>query len=101
MLSSHQKAIRRVALSQAAHGPASSAEPGMHVRPSDGNREISGPPFACRARGRVVKADGYPQKGEFPSGDVKRALEESGDFRIQVKMHVVHQSPDGDRALQR
>ncbi len=57
MLSSHQKAIRRVALPQAAHGPASSEELGMHVRPSYGNREISGPPSASQARGRVVKAE--------------------------------------------
>jgi len=29
----------------------------MHVRPLYGNREISGPPSASQARGRVVKAE--------------------------------------------
>ena len=47
----------KVALSQATCGPASSEEPGMRVRLVDGNREISGLPYASRAWGRGVEAD--------------------------------------------
>jgi hypothetical protein len=50
MLSSQQKAKRRDALSRAAPGSASSEEPGMGVRLSHGNREISGPPSPAGRR---------------------------------------------------
>jgi hypothetical protein len=57
MLSSCQKAIRLIALSQVVSGSAASEEPGMPVSLVFGNREISSPPSPAEAVGRVVKAE--------------------------------------------
>jgi hypothetical protein len=47
----------QVALSQVTHNSASSEDPGMRIRLVNGNREISGLPYASRAWGRVVEAE--------------------------------------------